>query len=895
MKIQGSRQQRRAAERAEKKARRHSTTLAGTLATIGAFMAAAPATAATFTVTNLNDAGAGSLRDAVAQANASAGADSVLFQAGLTGTITLTADIAITDPVTISGTGATVSISGDNNSRIFNVDNPASTVPIDVHIDHLTLTQGRDLYGGAILDKDENLVLDQVTITGNAALAGGGVAFYGNNGAALTINQSVITGNMSYYGGGIAIQYASGPVTLTGDQITNNSAYLVGGGMSATLSPGGSVTVTNSTVSGNHAGDPAGPDALGGGIAINGYYAYGALTPVTIKDTTISGNTAMASGGVGEGGGLYIYYVVGAVITQSTISGNQSNEGGGIHFEYAGTSGNPLRIENSTIVNNTASYGGGGIFACSNSYSSITNATVTGNSATNYGGGIDFVDGTISAVTNSIIANNNAPTGPDVNTEVGTTVTANYTLIKTPGAAVLLGGTGNITGVDPVLGPLLPFPGSPTAVERPACGSPVINAGDPAFVAPPPGQDQRHLPRIAGGRVDMGAVEFQPSTIQFTAAAANVNENAGTITLTASRTGGTDGAVSVNYATADGTAKGTASGVGTPDYTPASGMLNWADLDAANKTFSVPIVNDVVFEGPENFTATLSAPSCGVALGVPATETVTIIDGQTQPTLSINNVSQAEGNVGSSNFVFTVTLSGQSSQTVTVNYATANGTATAGSDYTATSGTLTFNPGVTSLPISVPVAGDTSFEGNETFTVTLSTASNATISNPTGTGTITNDDGAVADLSITKAVSSAPPYFATQPINYTITVSNAGPNPGTAVTVTDVLPAGTTLVAATPSQGSCSGTTTVTCNLGTLNNAATATVSLQIRPNNPGVVSNTAAVSAPETDSNPANNSSTVTVTVGAAADIPTLSEKMLMLLAAMFAAIGAWFAGKKS
>src|SRR5947207_13144987 len=120
-----SRQQRRAAERAEKKARRHSTPL-GTLAAIGAFMAAAPATAATFTVTNLNDAGAGSLRDAVSQANLAAGADSVAFQAGLSGTITLTTgDIAILDSVTISGTGATVSISGNNANRIFDVENAA--------------------------------------------------------------------------------------------------------------------------------------------------------------------------------------------------------------------------------------------------------------------------------------------------------------------------------------------------------------------------------------------------------------------------------------------------------------------------------------------------------------------------------------------------------------------------------------------------------------------------------------------------------------------------------------------------------------------------------------------------------------------------------------------------
>ena len=887
-----SRQQRRAAQRSERKARRHSTPLAGTLA-VGALIAAAPAAAAGFQVTNLNDSGPGSLRDAVAQAEANPGADTITFQPLLNGTITLTTgDLAITDPVTISGSGATITISGNNSSRIFDVENPAAMPPIDVHIDHLTLSQGLDSYGGAIRVKDENLFLDNVTVSGNTAGAGGGVAFYGGNGAGLSVTNSLITGNSSYYGGGIAIQQASGPITLTNTQLMNNQAYLVGGGVSARLAAGASVTVTGSTITGNKAGDPMGGDAIGGGLAFDGYYAYGATTPITITDTTISGNTALSGGG-GEGGGIYFYYIVGAVIRQSTISGNQATfAGGGLEWEYSGLVGMPLRIENSTIANNTAA-AGGGIYACAYSFSSIVNTTITGNSAVNEGGGIDFVDSTTSDVNSSIIANNTAPAGagPDVAIDPSTTVTINYTLIKTLDGAAVITGANNITGVDPSLGPLAPVPGSPTQVERPNCGSIVINRGDPAIVPPPGAQDQRHQPRLAGPRVDMGSVEFQPSFVQFTAAAANVNENAGSITLTASRTG-VDGAISVNFATADGTAKGTASGIGTPDYTPASGTLNWADYDTANKTFSVPIVNDAVFEGPENFSATLSNPSCGgVAIGVPGTETVTIIDGQTQPTLSINNVSQAEGNAGSSNFVFTVTLSGQSAQTVTVNYATANGTATAGSDYTATSGTLTFNPGVTSLPISVAVSGDTAFEGNETFTVNLSTASNATISNATGTGTITNDDGAVIDLSMTKNAGPGP-FFTGQTVNYTLTVSNAGPNTATAATVTDVLPAGTTFVSATPSQGTCTAAATVTCSLGALNNGATATIALRVTPTVAGMVSNTATVSsALETDSNPANNSSTSIITVGPASQIPTLSEKMLMLLAAMFAAIGAWFA----
>ncbi|QIR79523.1 hypothetical protein FA592_11935 [Sulfurospirillum diekertiae] len=109
------------------------------------------------------------------------------------------------------------------------------------------------------------------------------------------------------------------------------------------------------------------------------------------------------------------------------------------------------------------------------------------------------------------------------------------------------------------------------------------------------------------------------------------------------------------------------------------------------------------------------------------------------PTLSIADASLAEGNSGTSYMNFTVTLS--PSANASVNYTTANGTATAGSDYITTSGTLTFTSvGTTTQTISVPILGDTVIEPDETFTVTLSNASGATISRTTATGTILNDD-----------------------------------------------------------------------------------------------------------------------------------------------------------
>jgi hypothetical protein len=109
-------------------------------------------------------------------------------------------------------------------------------------------------------------------------------------------------------------------------------------------------------------------------------------------------------------------------------------------------------------------------------------------------------------------------------------------------------------------------------------------------------------------------------------------------------------------------------------------------------------------------------------------------------TLSINDVSVTEGNAGNVNAVFTITLSQASSLPVAVNFATANGTATAGNDYVASSGVLTFNPGETSKPITVSVTSDTIAEVDETFFVNLTNPINATIADGQGIGTIVNDD-----------------------------------------------------------------------------------------------------------------------------------------------------------
>jgi subtilisin family serine protease len=112
----------------------------------------------------------------------------------------------------------------------------------------------------------------------------------------------------------------------------------------------------------------------------------------------------------------------------------------------------------------------------------------------------------------------------------------------------------------------------------------------------------------------------------------------------------------------------------------------------------------------------------------------------TAPSLSISDATVTEGNSGTTTATFTVTLSSASSQTVTVAYATANGSATAGSDYVAASGSLTFSPSTVTQTINVTINGDTTIEASETFSVTLSSPVNAVLADGTGIGTIANDE-----------------------------------------------------------------------------------------------------------------------------------------------------------
>jgi large repetitive protein len=248
-----------------------------------------------------------------------------------------------------------------------------------------------------------------------------------------------------------------------------------------------------------------------------------------------------------------------------------------------------------------------------------------------------------------------------------------------------------------------------------------------------------------------------------------VEGNLGTTTagFVASLSAASPQPVSVSYAIADGTAT-------TPgDYLAVPGTLTFVNLSGAVD---------------------------GTIADAQARGTITNDDGP--PSLSINNVSVPEGNAGTASATFTVTLAPASGHTVTVDYATSDGTATAPADYTPTSGQLAFAPGDTTHTLVVPVNGDTVDEINENFTVTLTNPVHATIGDGQGRGTITDDDGPAISIGDTTAVEGTPAGFVvslTAPSPQAVSVTYATAN-GTATAPADYEAAGATVLTFAPGE-----------------------------------------------------------------------------------------------
>jgi len=245
--------------------------------------------AATLTVTNTNDSGPGSLRQAIADA---ASGDIIAFAPGLTGTITLTSgELSINKDLTIIGPGAaSLAISGNNASRVFRIFNGVTV----------------SIYG--------------VTIRNGNAADGGGIS----NTGTLTLNNVIVTSNAATDDGGGIYNATGGTLTLTDVAISSNTATDDGGGICVY---DGTVTMTGVTINGNTAG------GLGGGISND--------RTITLTNVTISGNTAGSRGGGFENADT-------AILTNVTISNNSGD--GFLQQGYASTN---ATLKNTLIANNT--------------------------------------------------------------------------------------------------------------------------------------------------------------------------------------------------------------------------------------------------------------------------------------------------------------------------------------------------------------------------------------------------------------------------------------------------------------------------------------------------------------------------------------------------------------
>jgi Dockerin type I domain len=356
------------------------------------------------------------------------------------------------------------------------------------------------------------LTLQETTVSGGVAEeveaghhlshTGGGVFNY--FGGTVTVTQGTISGNFASYGGGVV--NFDGTVTVTHSTISGNSVLRFGGGVVNTF--GGTLTVTQSTISGNHGGNRGGGVSNGGGATM------------TMTQSTISGNFASYGGGVANRSAGTV------TVTQSTISGNSAfRSGGGIDNYGATDYGTTVTVTQSTISGNSADYSGGGIANYGATDDSgtvtVTQSTISGNSADYSGGGIANDGGTVT-LARTLVAGNTAPDGPELaNPSPGTVLTDQFNLFGANADAGVTGFTPGPTDVVPgpgvllpdILDPTLAANGGPTRTHALVSGSPAVDVIPPDR-CPPPATDQRGFGRPVDGDAegtaacDIGAVEF---------------------------------------------------------------------------------------------------------------------------------------------------------------------------------------------------------------------------------------------------------------------------------------------------------------------------------------------------------------------------------------------------
>ncbi len=464
------------------------------------------------------------LRAAIQEANASAGADTIVLQAATTYQLqrtgaddtALNGDLDITDDVTIVGASLASTVIDGNGSvtqdRVFDIHSG------NVIISHVTIQNGRAHDGGAIANA-ASLILDNSHVNSSAAFSyGGGIANYGtltlqssavngntdtgqaangggiSNSGTLVLIRSVISGNTATGGGGGLYSY--GTATLT-DSLVNGNDGAYGGGIRNSWG----LTLNNTIVSNNSAA------VSGGGITTEG------ANQVLLTDVTVSGNTSAEGGGISNKGTLKI---VNSTLSDNRATGSVSSDGGGLYNNY-GT----VTLINSTVTANLADRNGGAIYTYSSSPVNLSNVTLYANDADHDQNNVGDGGGTYNAtvgyanainIKNSIIAGNwRGAIGGPVQDCYGTLNSGDYNVFRNV-ASCNFSGTllHNKIVASPVLGMLLDN-GGLTQTNAVNPGSPAIDAGNPSGCTDqsnlPLTTDQRGYSRPAGAACDSGAFE----------------------------------------------------------------------------------------------------------------------------------------------------------------------------------------------------------------------------------------------------------------------------------------------------------------------------------------------------------------------------------------------------
>ncbi|MBL9156129.1 MAG: cadherin-like domain-containing protein [Verrucomicrobiales bacterium] len=721
-----------------------------------------------FLVTTTNDSGAGSLRQAVANANALPGTDTITFSDGTDGTvnftdavqdtITLTSgELTLTSDIVVSGTSANrVAVASNGTSRVFQV-NPGTTV----RLVGLTITGGGVVQRGAgVMNRGTLLVLG-CAITNNTASGansgGGGLSSgdLGESGAVTTVVNSTFSGNSAGLGGG-ANTRSGNSLTLINCTFSGNTATPNSGGA---VYVGGATTILNSTLSGNFT------SFRGGAIATDG-------ATVTLANSIVAGNTA----GIGQSD-------IGRASTGPVISNGGNLIGNGqdtlnavtwLGTDLTGTTAAPLDPLLGSLANNggpTQTHallsGSPALNAGSNALLPADTYDLDGDTNTaepipfdQRGAGFLRAIGTvdIGAFELQKSVSLTALDAAKAEGNGGATTNFTFTVARTGDLAdsVTLDWTVTGSGVNQTTAAdFAATTGQVTlnATEGSKVVNVVVNADN--IVEPAEGFTVT-LSNPTNGYVLNGATadgtinNDDSATILLTGGTAKDEGNSGTTTytFTATLSQPVQGGVSVAYTTNDGTAT-----VADNDYTDNDSSLNFPGSVAnEQRTFDVFVTGDDKVEANEEFTAALGAVTGGHgAVTVGGTSQTGTITNDDSASISITDVTQLESGGGMN---FTVSLTAPSDLPVTLDFATANNTAVAPGDYTSTSGTVTFPAtSITAQSIPVTISNDGEFEADETFFVNLTNLSaggrNVSLADGQGQGTIQNDDALTISITAT--------------------------------------------------------------------------------------------------------------------------------------------------